>query len=184
MPFTTPMAWEAVAYYDGKDGRAALRRPCRRHRARFGSRSTRSSTASRWSATSTGTAASPPNARRARRGIFPAQIDARDIAEGRIDAAYAGRRLPFVDRMKFYRERERHPALQQVPAGLLRRRRHHQGELRRRGPGRPAVAGDAGARHAPRQDGGAEHPLHRLQHGGPGARARQPASAAASCARP
>ena len=31
MPFTTPLAWEAVAYYDGKDGRRALRRPCRRH---------------------------------------------------------------------------------------------------------------------------------------------------------
>src|SRR5205085_521179 len=38
--------------------------------------------------------------------VFPAQIDAEDIAEGRVDASYAGRRMPFVDRVKFYRERE------------------------------------------------------------------------------
>ncbi len=40
---------------------------------------------------------------------FPARSIREDIAEGRIDAAYAGRRMPFVDRVKFYRERESIP---------------------------------------------------------------------------
>jgi hypothetical protein len=33
--------------------------------------------------------------------VFPAQIDAQDIAEGRIDAAYAGQRTPFGVRAAF-----------------------------------------------------------------------------------
>ncbi len=47
--------------------------------------------------------------RRARRGLPDADRSAEDIAEGRIDAAYAGRRMPFLDRVKFYRERENIP---------------------------------------------------------------------------
>src|SRR5262249_60087178 len=38
--------------------------------------------------------------------VFPTEIDPKDILEGRIDPAYAGRRLPFVDRVTFHRERE------------------------------------------------------------------------------
>ena len=104
----------------------------------------------------------------------------------------AGRRLPRQHRQGGYRRRTHrprlrrpahavrrsrrvlprargHPPLQQVPAGLLRRRRHHQGKLRCGGPGRPPVAADGGARHAPRQGGGAHDLLRRVQHGGPGA---------------
>ena len=109
MPFTTAMAWEAVAYYDGKQGRAnfadhavgtgpfrlavynkQLRYVFERNAAWYGAQD--------------GAAAAPG-------AQFPlaGDIDAADIAEGRVDAAYAGRRMPFVDRVKFYRERENIP---------------------------------------------------------------------------
>jgi hypothetical protein len=45
------------------------------------------------------------------------QIDPADIAEGRIDAAYAGRHMPFVDRIEFYRERENIPRFNKLLQG-------------------------------------------------------------------
>lgn len=104
MPFTAPAAWEAVAYYNGKDGRPhfadhavgtgpyrlalyekQFRFTLERNEAWYGSL---------------------PANRDAPGAVFPKEIDARDIAEGRIDAAYAGRQIPFLDRIKFYREKE------------------------------------------------------------------------------
>ena len=105
MPFTTPVAWEAVAYYNGRDGRehfadhavgtGPYRLALYEKQFRF--------TLERNAA---GTAACRAN-REAPGAVFPGSRSIReDIAEGRIDAAYAGRRMPFVDRVKFYRERE------------------------------------------------------------------------------
>ncbi len=107
MPFTTPMAWEAVAYYDGKEGRANLadravgtgpfrlalygkqhRFALERNPAWYG--------------------LAPENAR-APGTIFPTEIDKEDIDAGRIDPAYAGRRLPFLDEIRFTREKESIP---------------------------------------------------------------------------
>jgi oligopeptide transport system substrate-binding protein len=104
MPFTTPVAWEAVAYYNGREGRPhftdhavgtgpyrlalyekQFRFTLERNEAWYGSVAAN---------------ADAPGA------VFPATIAAEDVAEGRVDASYAGRRLPFVDRVKFYRERE------------------------------------------------------------------------------
>jgi oligopeptide transport system substrate-binding protein len=115
MPFTTPLAWEAVAYYDGKQGRRHFadhvvgtgpyrlslyekqyRFTLERNELWYGSQ---------------------PTSRDAPGGIFPAQIDAADIAEGRIDAAYAGLRLPFVDRIEFFRERENIPRFNKLLQG-------------------------------------------------------------------
>ena len=116
--------------------------------------------------------------------VFPSDIDPEDIAEGRIDAAYAGRRLPFVDRVKFYRERESIPRFNKFLQGY-----YDDGGIIKESfdaviQGDRLSPADGRARHAPRQDGGAEHPLHRLQHGRPGRRACRPARRAASCARP
>ena len=104
MPFTTPVAWEAVAYYDGKSGRehfadhavgtGPFRLSLYEKQYRF--------TLERnelWYGRQPAAADAPG-------AIFPANIDPEDIAEGRIDPAYAGRRMPFVDRIKYYRERE------------------------------------------------------------------------------
>jgi peptide/nickel transport system substrate-binding protein len=107
MPFTTPMPWEAVAYYDGKDGRdnfadhAVGTGPFRlalyekQHRFVLERNKT-------WYSTVQADAHAPG-------AIFPAEIDRADIEAGRIDPAYAGRRLPFLDRINFTRERENIP---------------------------------------------------------------------------
>ena len=116
MPFTTPMAWEAVAYYDGKDGRE--------HFADHAVGTGPLSALPLREAASLHAGAQRALVRQpARRApthpapSFPAQIDPRDIADGRIDAAYAGRRLPFVDRVKFYRERENIPRFNKLLQG-------------------------------------------------------------------
>jgi ABC-type transport system substrate-binding protein len=104
MQFTTPMPWEAVAYYDGKDGRANLadtavgtgpfrlgiyekqyRIVLERNPAWYGR---------------------DPANRGAPGTVFPSEIDPEDIATGRIDPTYAGRRLPFLDEIRFTREKE------------------------------------------------------------------------------
>ena len=115
MPFTTPMAWEAVAYYDGKGGRehfadhAVGTGPFRLSLYEKQHRFTLERNELWYGSQPAG--ADAPGA------IFPAQIDARDIADGRVDAAYAGRRLPFVDRVKYYRERENIPRFNKLLQG-------------------------------------------------------------------
>ena len=108
MPFTTPIAWEAVAYYDGRGTAAPTSPTIRSAPARIDSRSTRSSSASCWSATRPGTARAQANAE-APGAVFPDRDRARGRRRGALDAAYAGRRMPFVDRIEFSRERESIP---------------------------------------------------------------------------
>jgi len=104
MPFTTPVPWEAVAYYNGQQGREHFadhpvgtgpyrlttyekqyRMLLERHEAWYGS----------------GVAlADAPGA------VFPREIAREDILNQQIDPDYAGRRLPFLDRINFVRERE------------------------------------------------------------------------------
>lgn len=107
MPFTTPFAWEAVAYYDGRSGRPnladtavgtgpfrlatydkQLRYVLERNRDWYGARAENSSA---------------PGV------LFPADFAQQDIDEKRIDPTYAGRRMPFLDRVTFTRERESIP---------------------------------------------------------------------------
>jgi oligopeptide transport system substrate-binding protein len=107
MPFTTPMAWEAVAYYDGKEGRPNLSERAvgtgpfrlavyeKQHRFTLARNET-------WY----GRTAAPGDAPGA---FFPTEIDKADIDAKRIDPAYAGRRLPFLDEMRFTREKESIP---------------------------------------------------------------------------
>ena len=107
MPFTTPIAWEAVAYYDGREGRehfadhavgtGPYRLSLYEKQFRF--------TLER----NPGWYGDAEANRDAPGAVFPRNIDKEDIAEGRIDPSYAGRRLPFVDRVVFYRERENIP---------------------------------------------------------------------------
>jgi len=104
MPFTAPVAWEAVAFYDGKEGRASFadhtvgtgpyrlavydkqyRLVLERNQAWYGH---------------------VPANRDAPGAVFPSEIDPADVAAGRLDPAYAGRLMPFVDRIQFSRERE------------------------------------------------------------------------------
>lgn len=107
MPFTTPMPWEAVAYYDGRQGRANLADTA------VGTGPFRLATYDKqlryvlvrnpnWYG------AQPENAQ-APGAVFPREIAPEDVAQKRIDPAYAGRRMPFLDRVNFTRERESIP---------------------------------------------------------------------------
>lgn len=107
MPFTTPIAWEAVATYDGKGGRhnfsdhpvgtGPYRLSLYEKQHRFTLERNR-----HWYGSMPANAAAPG-------AVFPTEIDAEDVAEGRIDRSYAGRQLPFVDKVRFFRERESIP---------------------------------------------------------------------------
>jgi len=115
MPFTTPIAWEAVAYYDGKGGRgnfadhAVGTGPFRLslYEKQFRYTLERND---KWYGRMPANADAPG-------AVFPSRIDPQDVEEGRVDASYAGRRLPFVDRVKFYRERESIPQFNKLLQG-------------------------------------------------------------------
>ena len=104
MPFTTPVPWEAIQHYDGKEGRDRfadhpvgtgpykIARYEKQHRIIL----QRSPT---WYGR-TAEAAQAPGA------FFPAHIDRADVQAGYVSAAYAGRRMPFLDYIYFTRERE------------------------------------------------------------------------------
>jgi oligopeptide transport system substrate-binding protein len=115
MPFTTPVAWEAVAAYDGKDGRDSFADHAvgtGPFRLALYEKQYRFSLARNelWYGTLTANSDAPG-------AVFPSKIDAKDVAEGRIDPAYAGRHLPFVDRVTFHREREGIPQFNKLLEG-------------------------------------------------------------------
>ena len=107
MPFTTAVPWEAVAYYTGSQGRPhfadhpvgtgpyRLAIYDKQHRIVL-ERNTA------WYGTLQPLLQAPG-------ATFPTEIEAEDIAEGRIDPAYAGTRLPFIDAIHITRERESIP---------------------------------------------------------------------------
>lgn len=107
MPFTTPTPWEAVAYYDGEEGRDRLADhpvgtgPYRlslydkQHRFILERNSA-------WYGANAVIDTAPG-------AVFPKDGEAHDIADGLIDAEYVGKRLPFLDRIEFRRERESIP---------------------------------------------------------------------------
>jgi ABC-type transport system substrate-binding protein len=106
MPFTTPMPWEAVAYYDGKEGRpnfadqavgtGPFRLALYEKQHRFTLERNKAWYGREKRTDAPGTA-------------FPTEIDKEDIGAKRIDPAYAGRRLPFLDQIRFTREKESIP---------------------------------------------------------------------------
>ena len=59
---------------------------------------------------------------------IPPKGEPEDAAAGLL--ADAGKPLPFIDKVVFTLREGRHPVLEQVPAGLLRRLRHRLGHLR------------------------------------------------------
>jgi ABC-type transport system substrate-binding protein len=108
MPFTTPMAWEAVAYYNGDEGRPNLsdvavgtgpfRLALYEKQHRF--------TLARnegWHGLKASSPVGAPGA------FFPTEIAKDDIEAKRIDPSYAGRRLPLLDEIRFTREKESIP---------------------------------------------------------------------------
>ncbi|MDH4017696.1 MAG: ABC transporter substrate-binding protein, partial [Actinomycetota bacterium] len=115
MPFTTPMAHEVVAYYDGQEGRARLadrpvgtgpyqlveydkqaRMILERNEGWYGI------THPEWKA---------PGA------TYPTEGSPGDAEAGRLDPAYTGRALPFIERVEFRREKESIPSFNKFLQG-------------------------------------------------------------------
>ena len=173
MPFTTPVPWEAVAYYDGKERPRALRRSSRRHRPLSAGASTRSSTASCWSATRPGTAAAQPACRTRPARCFPTRDRPDDIdrRQHRSPPMPAGA-CRSSTASTFVREREDIPRFNKFlqgyydDGGIIKESFDAVVQNDRLSPAMPA----RGMRLD--KDGGAQHLLYRLQHGRSGASGR------------
>jgi oligopeptide transport system substrate-binding protein len=115
MPFTTPMPWEAIAYYDGKEGRGNLSDqavgtgPFRLARYEKQHRFTLEKFEDWYGLRNT--ADSAPGA------VFPSDISPEDVKAGHIDPIYAGKRMPFLERIVFTREREGIPRFNKMLQG-------------------------------------------------------------------
>jgi oligopeptide transport system substrate-binding protein len=115
MPFTTPMPWEAIAYYDGKEGRGNLSDqavgtgPFRLSRYEKQHRFTLEKFKD-WYGLSETSLPTPGV-------IFPSDMTPEDVKAGHIDPSYGGRRMPFLERIVFTREREGIPRFNKMLQG-------------------------------------------------------------------
>jgi ABC-type transport system substrate-binding protein len=108
LEFTAPVAWEAVQFYDGKDGRPLFREhtpgtgPFRIVDYDKQSRIALVKNEHWWGLTA-GDPASAPGA------FYPSEGEAGDAAAGLLGANVVGQRLPFVDRIELRRDKESIP---------------------------------------------------------------------------
>jgi ABC-type transport system substrate-binding protein len=115
MPFTAPVPWEAVARYDGRDGRdffkdhpvgagpfRILEYDRRRRIALERNPGWYGALHPEW---------------RAPGAVYPAEGEPGDAEAGRLDPAYVGRPLPFLDRLEFRIEKEDIPAFNKFLQG-------------------------------------------------------------------
>ncbi len=115
MPFTTPVAWEAIGYYDGNADRPHFADhpvgtgPFRLVRYAKENRMVLDQNP-RWYGRRHPEWKSPG-------GTYPEHGDAGDVAAGRLAEEYVGKPLPFLDRIEFRREKERIPAFNKFLQG-------------------------------------------------------------------
>ena len=108
MQFTSPMPWEAVVYYDGKDGRKHLRDhpvgggPYRMASYEKQFRIVLERNPDWWGAM--------PEHRGAPGTIYPTEGEADDFKRGWLNPDYVGKPVPFIDRVEFRREKEAIPS--------------------------------------------------------------------------
>jgi len=115
MPFTTPIPWEAIAYYDGEDGRPFFKdHPVGvgpyvvshfDHRSRIVL-----SRNENWYGVEHPEWKAPG-------AVYPGEGEAEDTELGRLDEAYVGRPLPFIDRIEYRIEKENIPAFNKFLQG-------------------------------------------------------------------
>jgi ABC-type transport system substrate-binding protein len=115
MPFTTPVPWEAVAYYDGEAGRPFFKD----HPVGCGPFEV-----SEFDKQSKIVMSRNPNwygaqhpEWRAPGTVYPAEGEAIDGEMGRLDPAYVGRSLPLLDRIELRLEKEHIPAFNKFLQG-------------------------------------------------------------------
>jgi ABC-type transport system substrate-binding protein len=108
MEFTTPVPWEAVAYWDGKDGRDAFaEHPVGTGPFRLAVYDKRLRMVlernPNWHGALHPDRAAPGT-------VYPGDGEPGDAADGLLDAAYVGRPLPLLDRVEFRLDKEDIPA--------------------------------------------------------------------------
>jgi len=119
LPFTTPVPWEAVQYYDGKGGRPHFQdHPVGTGPYRM----------SVYDKQFRMVLVKSPNWYGARHpewkapaATFPSRAEIARMAPGRIDPVYAGRALPFIARIEFRREKESIPRFNKFLQGYFDR---------------------------------------------------------------
>jgi len=115
MPFTAPVPWEAVAYWDGEDGRAFFKdHPVGAGPFRI----------TEFARQSHITLDRNPNFYgilhpewRVPAAVYPSDGEPGDAALGRLDAAYIARALPFLERVEFRIEKEDIPTFNKFLQG-------------------------------------------------------------------
>jgi len=115
MPFTTPVPWEAVVYYDGEDGRPFFKD----HPVGTGPFAvTRFDKRSRidLSRNANWYGALHPEWR-APGAVYPSEGEPQDAALGRLDTAYVGEPLPFLERIEFRIKKESIPTFNKFLQG-------------------------------------------------------------------
>jgi len=115
MPFTTPVPWEAVVFYDGEEGRPFFKdHPVGAGPFMLTHFDKRSrivlSRNEKWYGRE------HPE-RRAPGTVYPSEGEPDDVREGRLDPAYVGQPLPFLDRIEFRMEKEDIPAFNKFLQG-------------------------------------------------------------------
>jgi ABC-type transport system substrate-binding protein len=115
MPFTTPVPWEAVVYYDGQEGRPFFKdHPVGAgpfEVTRFDKRSRIDlSRNENWYGTRHPEWRAPGS-------VYPSEGEPQDAELGRLDAAYVGEPLPFLDRIEFRMEKEAIPTFNKFLQG-------------------------------------------------------------------
>ncbi|HXK24186.1 MAG TPA: ABC transporter substrate-binding protein [Myxococcota bacterium] len=106
MPFTSPVPWEAVAWYDGHEGRELFAEhpvgtgPFRLTRYEKRSRIVMEREPSWYGARDPGAPGT----------VYPTDGEPSDVADGYLDPARVGKPLPFLERIEFRREKEDIPA--------------------------------------------------------------------------
>jgi len=107
MPFTTPLAWEAVAYYDGEEGRDRLADHPVGTGPYFLSEYDKQARIV-LDANPNWYGAMHPEWK-APGATYPSEGEPHDVAAGRLAPGYVGRPLPFIERMEMRREKESIP---------------------------------------------------------------------------
>jgi ABC-type transport system substrate-binding protein len=115
MPFTAPVAWEAVAYYDGRDGRASMAdHPVGTGPYRVVRFDRRSRVVLERNPQWYGVLHPEWHAPAA---VYPTSGTPADAAAGLLSADIVGRPLPFLDRVEFRRDAEPVPAFMKFLQG-------------------------------------------------------------------
>ncbi len=115
MPFTTPLAWEVVEYYDGEEGRARLAdHPVGTGPYRLVEYDKQARMILERNPTWYGVMHPEWKAPGA---TYPSEGSPGDAAAGRLDPKYVGQPLPFIERVEFRREKESIPAFNKFLQG-------------------------------------------------------------------